>query len=71
MRIELSRTISHDARRSLEFADVAQFLTEQPPHQILEDIRKFFGQIFAGSLATSQAWSNRGKPKRNPCRNGN
>ena len=30
----------------------AQFLSEQPPHQILEDIRKFFGQIFAGSSAT-------------------
>ena len=70
MRIELSRTISQDTIRSLDFAEVSQFLTEQPPHQILEDIRKFFGQIFAGILGTSPAWRNRRKPKRNPCRNG-
>ena len=42
MRIELSPTVSHD-RRSLGFPGVAQFLSEQPPHHILEDIRKFFG----------------------------
>jgi hypothetical protein len=52
MRIELSRTISQHDRRSLGFPGVAQFLSEQPPHHILEDIRKFFGQIFAGSSGT-------------------
>ena len=53
MRIELSQTISQDERRSLGFPGVAQLLPGQPSHQILQDIRKFFGQIFAGSLATS------------------
>jgi len=69
MRIEISRTISQDARRSLGFAGVAQLPTEQPPHHILEDLRRFFGQIFGGSSAQAPAWSSRRKPKRNPCRN--
>ena len=69
MRIGLSPTVSHD-RRSLGFPGVAQFLSEQPPHHILEDIRKFFGQIFAGSSARSRARSNRLKPKGSLFRNG-
>jgi len=45
MQIELSQIVSQDARRSLGFPGVAQLLAGQPPHHVLEDLRKFFGQI--------------------------
>jgi len=45
MRIELSQIIPQDARRSLGFPKVAQLLPGQTPHPVLEDLRKFLGQI--------------------------
>ena len=45
MRIELSQIIPQDARRSLGFPKVAQLLPGQTPHPVLEDFRKFFGQL--------------------------
>ena len=45
MRIELSQIIHQDARRSLGFLGVTQLLPGQTPHPVLEDLRKFFGQI--------------------------
>jgi len=45
MRIELSQIISQDAGRNLGSPGVAQLLPEHTPHPILEDLRKFFGQI--------------------------